>query len=258
MKKLRKPLIIILTLVLISLIFSLVIGDKATIQTNDILSAPSFKHFFGTDSLGRDIFLECMVAIKSTFLISITITILSGFIGIIIASICVLLNKYVDEILNELINIIISLPMIFIFLLVFSSFPISSLLVILILSLTMWTGTAKIVRSETMSCMKEKYIIEQLAVGESKIYILLKHIIPHIFKPIICNLVLNFSVACITESSLSFIGIKCANLTLGTILNYGKNNLFSAWWISLFPSLFIVIMCYEMMNIVSIINNEKK
>ena len=65
-----------------------------------------------------------------------------------------------------------------------------------------------------MSAMKEKYVIEQLALGESKIYILIKHIYPHIYKPIISNLALNFSSSCITESGLTFIGIKLNKLKL--------------------------------------------
>ena len=258
MKKIKKPLVIIIILILISIIFTIIVGNSATNQTNDILQSPNIHHLFGTDSLGRDIFLECLVAIKSTFIISLIITILSGLLGIIIGSLCATSHKIVNEIIDEFINIIISLPMIFVFLLIFSSYQISSFLVILVLSLTMWTGTAKIVKSEVKSCMQEKYVIEQLALGESKIYIIIKHVIPHIYKPLISNLALTFSSACITESSLSFIGIKCANLTLGTILNYGKNNLFSAWWISVFPSLFIIILCYEIMSIVGIINKEMK
>lgn len=258
MNKIKKHLLLVIILVIISIIFSIIFGSSAEELTADALEGPSLKHFFGTDSLGRDIFLECMIAIKNTFFISLIITIISGFIGIIVGSFCAMTNKYIDETINEFINIIISLPMIFVFLLVFSSFSISTQLIILVLSFTLWTGTAKIVRTEVMSQMKEKYIIEQLALGESKIYILIKHILPHIYKPIISNLALNFSSSCITESGLTFIGIKCSSLTLGTILNYGKNNIFSAWWISLFPAAFIIFMCYEMIMIVNIINKEKK
>ncbi len=258
MNKIKQHILLVIILVLISIIFSFIFESTAEELTSDSLQGPSLRHFFGTDSLGRDIFLECMVEIKNTFFISLLITIISGLIGIIVGSFCAMTNKIFDEIINEFINIIISLPMIFIFLLVFSSFEISTLLIILVLSFTIWTGTAKIVRNEVMSAMKEKYVIEQLALGESKIYILIKHIFPHIYKPIISNLALNFSSSCITESGLTFIGIKCSSLTLGTILNYGKKNIFSEWWISLFPSLFIILMCYEMIMIVNIINQEKK
>ena len=241
-KKMKKHLIILTVMVIISIIVSFFVSGVAGNLSNDIFFKPSLKYFFGTDSLGRNIFIECVVGTRNTFFIGLAITIISGAIGILIGGLCSMLRDSIDSIITEIINIIVSIPMVFVFLLVFSVFSMSSFLVIIVLSLSLWTSTAKIVRTEVKSCMQETFIKQQLLLGESKVYIFFKHIVPHIYKPVVSNLALVFASACITESGLSFIGVKCAELSLGTILNYGKDYVFSAWWICAFPSIILVVM----------------
>jgi len=258
MRKISACLILLGIIFVSCYIVPLFMGYEPEVFTPDTLMPPSIQYFWGTDALGRDVFVQCLFATRNTMLIGFSIAFLSGAIGIIVGTISALSGNIVDSILSEICNIFMTIPSLFIILFVFSAFTLSKSLLIIVISLSLWTGTAKITRTQVKSCNSELFVIQQYLLGESKGYIFIKHIFPHTFKPIISNIALGLSSACVIESGLSFIGVKCVGLSIGTILNHGQSYIFSAWWITVFPSFILVTVCFLVILLIDFLEEDSK
>ncbi len=234
-----------------------IMGYSAGVMTTDVLMPPSNHHIWGTDALGRDVFVQCLFATRNTIIIGFSIATIAGIIGILVGAVAALSNNTVDSIISEITNFFMSIPTLFLILFVFSAFSLSALLLIFVIALSLWTGTAKIVRTQVKACNTELFITQQYLLGESKTYVFMKHILPHTYRPVIANMALGMSSACVVESGLSFIGVKCVELSLGTMLNHGQSYIFTAWWISAFSSLMLVIICFLVILLVDFLNAKE-
>src|SRR5699024_3367407 len=112
----------------------------------------------------------------------------------------------------------------------------------LVVGLTMWSSNARLMRAQAMSLRERTFVMSARAIGENRLQILFRYIIPNGIFPIIANTTMNIAIAILIESSLSFLGLGDPNVvSWGHIVSAGQSYLASGWWISTFSGLFIVI-----------------
>ncbi|MGL5122966.1 MAG: ABC transporter permease [Fusobacteriaceae bacterium] len=169
---------------------------------------PSKIHWFGTDQLGRDLFVRVMFGARYSLAIGFVASILNLFIGIVYGGISGYLGGKVDMFMMRVVDIIYSIPMTIYVILIMVVFEKGGFLnMIVALAISYWIGMARIVRGEILSLKQQEYILAAKTIGASSKRILFKHLIPNTMGSIIVTLTLQIPSAIFTEAFLSFIGL---------------------------------------------------
>lgn len=258
--------IIILSIIVIGSVFSsLIMTHEPTYM--DLVSsnlAPSKDFFFGTDSMGRDIYSMIWYGGKISLFIGIFSTIISTTIGIIYGSISGSVSEPIDDAMMRFTEIILSIPSILIIIFVQAilgnSNPVSMSIVI---GITSWMNISKIVRTEVRQIRNSEYILAAKSMGGGFLYILKQHLLPNFVASIMFMVVTNIGAAIGTESTLSFLGIglPIEIVSWGSMLSLSEEALLSnRWWIILIPGIFLVTTLVCITNIGNYIrkSNNKK
>lgn len=212
---------------------------------DDTLHPPSAQYFFGTDALGRDVFSRVVYGIRTSLFVGITAAFISVAIGIIVGSISGYFGGVLDTIIYELLNVFSMIPSLFLIILVIAFFGSNIRNVVIVIGLTSWSGTARIMRAQTKSIKERTFVKAARVIGESDKNIIINHIIPHAISPVLSNAAMSISMAILNEASLSFIGLGDPSaISWGQLVNNGRNYIFSGWWIMLFSGIAIAITVY--------------
>ena len=178
---------------------------------NDLMATnqgPSLEHWFGTDSLGRDLFVRVMYGARYSLFIGFAASVLNLLIGILYGGIAGLFGGWIDNIMMRIIDIIYSIPMTIYVILLMVIFDKGGLFnIIVALAVSYWIGLARIVRSEILQLKQQEFTLAARALGASQKRILLKHLLPNCMGSIIVTLTLQIPSAIFTEAFLSFIGL---------------------------------------------------
>ncbi len=207
------------------------------------LEAPSAKHFFGTDDLGRDLFSRMLYGARISLLVGFVAVSISSFIGSVIGLISGYFGGIVDEILMRFVDIMLCFPSFFLILAVITFLEPNIFTIMSVIGLTSWMGIARLVRAETLSMKQREFISASRLSGASAMRVLVLHVLPNVLAPVLVSMTLGIAGAILVESSLSFlgIGVQPPDASWGNILLEGKNVLELAPWISLYPGIAIVI-----------------
>jgi len=213
------------------------------IDPKNRLAAPSNVHWFGTDNFGRDVFSRTMYGVRISLLIGVTVTLVASVIGLTVGLLASY-YKLLDHIFMRICDGLFAFPSILLAIAIMSALGPKSINVIIALVLVFIPSIARIVRSAAL-VVKEKVFIEALqAQGASSLRILFLHIAPNILAPLIVQVTFVFAVTILTEASLSFLGagIPAPLPSLGNMLYDGKLAIYNAWWMTVFPGLFIILI----------------
>jgi len=203
---------------------------------------PSLLHPFGTDELGRDILSRVLWGTRTSLSVGFGAALISSLAGIIIGSVAGYFGGLFDDILSRITEIFLLIPAFFLILLIASIYGSSIYYVMLVIGLTTWPSTARIIRAQTLSLKEREFIYAQRVIGSSSLRILFLHIIPNAIQPVIANAILQVAAAILLEAGLSFLGLGDPNLiSWGKMIYSGRIYIFSSWWIAFFPGLAIVI-----------------
>jgi len=198
----------------------------------------------GTDKQGRDMLTRLIYGARISLAVS-TITI---FIGLVIGSILGLLAGYfggwTDRVVSWLIDTFFSLPGVLLALVIVAAIGPSFVTIVVILSVTIWAPFARQVRGETLSVREAEFVARAQVAGAGPGRILAKHVLPNVANTLIVMATLQVGVVIINESSLSFIGagIPRPNPSWGVMVADGRDQILIAWWISFFPGLAILLV----------------
>ena len=169
---------------------------------------PSSTHWFGTDQLGRDIFVRVMYGARYSLSIAFIASFLNLIIGIVYGGISGYFGGKVDTIMMRIVDIIYSVPMTIYVILIMVTFEKGGFLnIILALALSYWIGMARIVRGEILQLKQQEYVLAAKTLGASNRRILFKHLLPNSMSSIVVTLTLQIPSAIFTEAFLSFIGL---------------------------------------------------
>lgn len=207
------------------------------------LQSPSLKHWIGTDDLGRDILSRMIFGTRISLMVGLVAVLISTFFGTLIGLAAGYFGKWTDSILMRFVDILLCFPTFFLILMVIAFLEPNIINVMIIIGATSWTGLARLVRGETLSLKEREFILAAKSLGLSNRRILLVHILPNVIAPILVSATLGVGNAILIESSLSFLGLGVQPPTpsWGNMLTAGKDYIYFAWWLSLFPGLAILI-----------------
>ncbi|MCQ1530651.1 ABC transporter permease [Lutispora saccharofermentans] len=199
-------------------------------------------HLLGTNNMGQDIYSMIIYGTRTSLKVAVISALISAAIGTLVGGIAGYFGKNVDQFVSEIINIFMMLPTFFLILLIIALFGNSIVNVMIVIGLTTWPSNAKLMRAQALSLRERTFVKAGTAMGESRLQILFKYIIPNGIFPVIANTTVGMSNAILTEAGLSFLGLGDPNvISWGQMIYSGKAYITSAWWISTFAGLAIVI-----------------
>ena len=213
------------------------------IDRKHILEPPGIQHPLGTDDLGRDVLSRMIWGSQISLSVGFVAVGISVVMGMIFGSLSGYYGGWMDRIIMRFIDIMLSVPTFFLILAVIAFIGSSIWNIMIIIGITSWMGVARLVRAEFLSLKEREYVLAARAVGASNMRIIFRHIMVNSLAPVLVSAVLGIAGAVLVESSLSFLGIGVQPPTpsWGNILTLGKDNMETAWWLSVFPGLAILI-----------------
>jgi len=208
-----------------------------------ILLPPSLDHFFGTDSLGRDVFSRMLYGARVSLWVGFVAVGIALCIGVTLGLIAGYFRGLVDECIMRFVDVMLCFPSFFLILAVIAFLGQGLFNIMVIIGLTSWMGVARLVRAETLSLRERDFIHAARLSGAGTLRILFRHILPNAAAPVLVSATLGIAGAILLESSLSFlgIGVEYPMPSWGNILIEGKQTLGVAWWLSLFPGMAILL-----------------
>ncbi len=239
-------LYLMVALYLVTLLAPYLTSYDPTEIVDDIISvrhlAPSGEHLLGTDKYGRDVYTRILYGARISLSIGFVAVVISITLGTLVGAVSGYFGGVVDTVLMRLVDTLISFPRLVLLITVIALFEPSILVVVIVLGLTLWPSTARIVRGEVLSLREREFIEAARALGLGSPRIILRHIIPNVMGPVIVAATLGLGNIILIEAGLSFLGLSVQPPTpsWGAIINDGREFLLQAWWVSTFPGLAIV------------------
>ncbi len=245
--------LIVLGLIVVLCLFVPWITQYNALQTHVeiIRQSPSAEHIFGTDELGRDLFIRLCDGGRISILIGVATMLVAIFLGTLIGSVAGFYGGWIDNVLMRLTDFVLSIPNLFVLLIVaqllrsannpaLSGGPWPIVFIIGILS---WTGAARLVRGQFLSLKAKEFVDAARMSGARNARIILRHILPNAASPIIVSATLRVGAAIITESTLSFLGfgVQPPTPTWGNMLKNAQSQMALAPWTAIFPGVAILV-----------------
>lgn len=220
--------------------------DPSCYDTNyaDKFISPGSKHWFGTDFVGRDMFYRCIKGLSNSLIVGILASVVSSVIALAAGITSAVLGGWVERFVNWCVDLCMGLP--HLVLLILISFMMGKGVrgVTIAVALTHWPSLTRIVRSEVMQIRSSQYVQASYRLGKSKIYVAVRHILPHVLPVYMIGLILLFPHAIMHEAAITFLGfgMPAEMPAIGVILSEAMNHITTGkWWLALFPGCMLLI-----------------
>jgi peptide/nickel transport system permease protein len=220
--------------------------EKVGLTAASILQPPTGQHWFGTDELGRDVFGATLAGSQVSLLVGLLATAISIGVGTIVGLLAGYYSSGLGTLLMRITDFFLVLPTLALIIVLAAIFGQSLGVIIVVIGVTSWASTARIVRSQTLS-LRERVFIERIrAIGATDLRVIGSHILPNVLPLIIANTVLVIAGAILSEATLAFLGLgDPVHVSWGTMLHFAFENGAAgrgAWWYLIAPGLGIVIV----------------
>jgi len=236
-------LIIILVLIF-SAIFAEVVAPYAYDEQNlrDRFLAPSTAHIFGTDSYGRDIFSRIVFGSRTSLMVGAIAVTISSIIGTFLGAISGYYGNRVDNVIMRFIDVMLAIPNILLAISIAATLGPGIVNVMIAVGISSVPGYARLVRASVMSIREQEFIEAARSIGASDFRIIMRHILPNCFAPIIVQATMSVAIAILSAAALSFLGLGVQPPTpeWGSMLSDGRSYIRDYWWVVTFPGLAIM------------------
>ena len=236
-------------------------NDVATLDLMDAFNPPAWieggagEHLLGTDDQGRDVLSAIMFGTRISLIVGFLSVLFSMVLGIGLGLISGYVGGRTDHVIMRLADVQLSCPAVLVALLLFGfakavlplelQDAVAIYVLIVAIGLSNWVQFARTVRGSTMVEMNKEYVQAARVIGRSPIAIMVRHVLPNVMGPVLVIATISLALAIITEATLSFLGVGVppTQPSLGTLIRFGNNFLFSGeWWMTIFPGLALVIL----------------
>jgi oligopeptide transport system permease protein len=239
-----------LLIIIVLVIFAPFISpyDGEFIDWENMSTPPNFAtaHYFGTDMMGRDLFVRTLQGGRISLLVGFVATIVSLIIGVSYGAIAGFYGGKIDASMMRIVDILYALPFMFIVIVLMVLFGQHLFLIFAAIGGYIWLDMARIVRGQTLSLKKKEFIEAAFAIGATNQAIIFKHIVPNLFGIVIVYITLTIPQVILVESFLSFLGlgVQEPSTSWGALVNEGAQDMEIAPWSLLFPATFLAITLF--------------
>lgn len=236
-------LVMVCIMVVIALIAPLIApyGPNEMI-VKDRLQGPGAAHWFGTDSMGRDVFTSVVYGARVSLTVGCVVSVISTLVGIVIG-LYASVNKVLDNILMRVCDAMKAIPNILMAICLMAALGASLRNILISLTIVCIPGIARVARSAALVVREQTYIEAMESLGASSRHTLWRHVAPNILSPVIVQATFNFATAILAEASLSFLGagVPSSVPSWGSVLNEGMTYVSIAWWLVVYPGIFTAV-----------------
>jgi peptide/nickel transport system permease protein len=224
------------------------------VDTNLLLvnRSPGGSHPLGTDDLGYDVLGRLMAGGQSSLEVGLAVAVVATFIGVVYGVISGFVGGFADAVLMRFVDIILAIPVVYLFIDLASVFKPTLLLLILVLSLLSWLGPARLVRGETLSLRVREYVEAVRTMGGRSGRIIFRHLVPNTIGTIAVNATFQVADAILTLAVLSYFGFSLPppTATWGGMLENGVNFLYDGYWWEIYPAGIMIVLTVVAFNFI--------
>ena len=207
------------------------------------LQSPSSLHWFGTDEMGDDIFTRVIVGTRTSLWIGLTITGIAMVIGVPLGLASGYLGGHVRSVIMRTTDVFLAVPGLVLALAIVAALGPGILHGVLALSFVWWPGYVRLIEAKALTLRGEPYVEAARTMGAGHAWILLRHILPNCFSPLVVKASMDMGLAILAAASLGFIGLgaKPPAPEWGAMISVARSYMPDWWWYSFFPGLFIFL-----------------
>lgn len=214
---------------------------------------PSAEHWLGTDRSGRDVFSRLIKGGQVSLAAGFMAVVIVMAIGITLGALAGFFGGIVDTIIMRFTDILLAIPLILLLITAASLFTPSLRTTIVVIGVSTWPGTARLVRGQFLSLKTQEFVTAARTTGAGPFHIMRRHLIPNTLAILIVQATIWLSYAIILEASLSYLGlgVQIPTPSWGNMLQDGQRELlFGAWWLTLFPGLaiFLTVLSFNLLG----------
>ena len=246
---------IILLVIILCCLFAelLMTKDPAYLDLANCNVAPNREFFFGTDTLGRDIFSGIWYGGRISIAIGFLATLISTLIAIVYGSLSGIAPAWLDSIMMRFTEIFLSVPSLLLVLFFQAILGTANVLSLsIVIGVTNWASIAKVVRTEVLQLKNSEYVVASRCMGGGFFHILGRHLAPNFIASIMFMVVMNVRTAIVSESTLSFLGmgLPIEIISWGSMLSLAEKALLTgSWWMILIPGAFLIALLMCLTNV---------
>jgi peptide/nickel transport system permease protein len=217
--------------------------DPLAMNYSELMQAPSAKHLFGTDDLGRDVLSRVLWGGRETLKAGYMAVLIGLGGGIVVGLFSGYVGGRTDDLIQRIVEILMAFPSILLLLSIIAALGPDLTTVIIAIGIASIPGYSRLMRGSVISAKNFEYITAARLVGAKDRRIMFKHILPNIIAPILIYGTLDLAGAIMLTAGLSYLGLGAQppSAEWGAMLNYGRSYLRAAWWMSIFPGLAVYV-----------------
>lgn len=247
----------IILMVIVVAIFAPVIApypqDRgARINFKEAFQPPSGKHPFGTDEVGRDVLSRVIYGSRVSLLVGLVPLSMIVVIGVPLGLAAGYLGGIVETVIMRICDIFLSIPTVVLALAISAAFTPSLLTSMIAIAFSWWPWYTRLVYGETLSVKEEDFVEVSESLGASRVYVMIREILPNITSPIIVKITLDLGFAILLGAALGFLGLGAQppRPEWGVLIAFGRTHLPRMWWLSTFPGLaiFITVLGFNLLG----------
>jgi len=225
---------------------------RGRVNIDNIMVGPGFKHWLGTDELGRDLLSRIIFGARPALLVAITVVGIAAIVGTFLGLLAGFRGGWIDAFVMRASELFLSFPPLLLSLVAVSILGPSLMNALIALTISWWPWYARLIRGEARSLRERPYVEISVAMGISQWKIMTRHILRNITTPLVVQVATDLGAVILASGSLAFIGLGAQPplADWGLMIAQGRSVIFDQWWISTFPgiAIFSIVLAFNLLG----------
>ena len=226
--------------------------DENAVDVVGRLQAPSVRHPFGTDELGRDVLSRVLVAARISLLVGLVSVGIALTAGVVLGLVAGFYGRWIDDVVMRLMDVLFAFPAILLAIAILAVLGPGVTNVMIAIGVVYTPIFARITRASVLSVREEVYVRAARSLGVGDLRLLRLHVLPNVLAPIIVQTSLSLAFAILSEAALSFLGlgVQPPDPSWGRMLLEGRGFVQQAWWTGVFPgaAIFVTVLSFNVVG----------